>query len=110
MAKRKKQINITFSHVLAIIFVVLYVTIVLLVTGMWIWNRIEGVFLLEAISMPVMTIVTGYFTKAGIENWSKINNNNKNNHYDTEAGAPPEEYLDVEDYSKDIIFKADSDI
>lgn len=66
-----RKSNLTFSHKLALIFVVAYVVVLSVVTVMWAVRGMDGSFLLEAISLPVMAIVTGYFAKAGAENWNK---------------------------------------
>jgi hypothetical protein len=70
MSKPPKQ-RLTFSHKLALSFVSMYVVVMGVVTIMWVLRGAEGRFLIDAISLPVMTIVTGYFAKAGVENWNK---------------------------------------
>lgn len=70
--------KIEFSKLLAIIITVLFVLSVCFVLAIWaITNKppdqLEiGISILGVVSTPFGVVITGYFAKAGVENYQKI--------------------------------------
>lgn len=72
--------KIEFSKVLAIVVTVLFTGVVLFLLAIWALTdktpeQLQaGIDILGVVAAPFGIVVTGYFAKAGIENFQKIKN------------------------------------
>lgn len=72
--KRYKK-KLEFSKGIAIVMIIIFV---LTFVAAWVTYIVQdkvSTELLSFISTPLMVIISGYFAKAGVENFQKINNN-----------------------------------
>jgi hypothetical protein len=65
--------KIEFSKIIAIVMLVIFVLTFFVAWFTYITQDKVNTDLLNFISTPLMVIVTGYFVKAGTENYQKIN-------------------------------------
>ena len=72
MEQRKTQ-KLEFSKIIAIVMLVIFVLTFFVAWLVYIFQDKISTELLNFISTPLMVIVTGYFVKAGTENYQKIN-------------------------------------
>ena len=75
MVKETKQ-NMEFSKILAIIMTLLFVASIIFVFGVWFFQDRLGTEILGYVATPFGVVITGYFTKAGFENHTKIAKSN----------------------------------
>lgn len=66
-----------FSKTLAIIVTMLFVCSVVFVFGVWFFQDRIGTEILSYVATPFGVVITGYFAKAGVENFNKISHSNK---------------------------------
>lgn len=76
MTKELKQ-NMEFSKILAIIMTTLFIASIIFVFGVWFFQDRLGTEILGYVATPFGVVITGYFTKAGFENHSKITKSNE---------------------------------
>ena len=70
-SKRK----IEFSKLLAIIITLVFVGTWAIGWACWFFTKTLPTELLDYITMPFSVVITGYFAKSGVENYTKIKNN-----------------------------------
>ena len=73
MERRKTQKSIEFSKIIAIVMLIVFVLTFIVAWVTYIFQDKISTELLSFITTPLMVIVTGYFAKAGVENYQKIN-------------------------------------
>jgi di/tricarboxylate transporter len=73
MERRTRKQKIEFSKVIAIVMLVVFVLTFFVAWFTYIFQDKVSTELLSFISTPLMVIITGYFAKAGVENYQKIN-------------------------------------
>ena len=61
-----------FSKTLAIIVTTLFVFSIIFVFGVWFFQDRVGTEILSYVATPFSVVITGYFAKAGVENFNKI--------------------------------------
>ena len=71
--ERRKQKSIEFSKIIAIVMLVVFVLTFFVAWFTYIFQDKVSTELLSFISIPLQTILSGYFIKAGVENFQKIN-------------------------------------
>ena len=71
--ERRKNKSIEFSKVIAIVMLVVFVLTFFVAWFTYIFQDKVSTELLNFISIPLQTILSGYFIKAGVENYQKIN-------------------------------------
>ena len=71
--ERRKNKSIEFSKVIAVIMLIIFVLTFFVAWFTYIFQDKVSTELLSFISTPLMVIITGYFAKAGVENYQKIN-------------------------------------
>lgn len=77
--------RLEFSKLLAIIITILFIFSVCFITAVWAFTNKSpdqlqiGISILGVVATPFGVIVTGYFAKAGVENFQKIRNNKGEN-------------------------------
>ena len=71
--ERRKQKSIEFSKIIAIVMLIVFVLTFIVAWVTYIFQDKISTELLSFITTPLMVIVTGYFAKAGVENYQKIN-------------------------------------
>lgn len=69
----KKKIE--FSKLLAIIITLVFIGTWLIGWVCWFFTKTLPIELLNYITVPFSVVITGYFTKSGVENYTKIKNN-----------------------------------
>lgn len=72
MERRKTQ-KLEFSKVISIVMLTIFVLTFFVAWFTYIFQDKVSTELLNFISTPLMVIITGYFAKAGVENYQKIN-------------------------------------
>lgn len=72
--KRRKTQKIEFSKIIAIVMLIIFVLTFFVAWLVYIFQDKISTELLNFISTPLMVVITGYFTKAGVENITKIKN------------------------------------
>lgn len=72
MERRTKQ-KLEFSKIIAIVMLVIFVLTFFIAWFTYITQDKISTELLSFISTPLMVIISGYFVKAGVENYEKIN-------------------------------------
>lgn len=70
MTKGHKKLE--FSKALAIVVTVLFIVSVVFVFAVWFFQDRVGTEILGYVATPFGVVITGYFTKAGFENYKKI--------------------------------------
>ncbi|WP_341877579.1 hypothetical protein [Defluviitalea saccharophila] len=65
--------NTEFSKILAIAVSILFFASIIFVFAVWYFEDRLGTEILAYVSAPFGVVITGYFAKAGVENYSKIN-------------------------------------
>lgn len=71
--ERRKNKSIEFSKVIAIVMLIIFVLTFFVAWLVYIFQDKISTELLNFISTPLMVIISGYFAKAGVENYQKIN-------------------------------------
>ena len=74
--KRYKQ-KLEFSKIIAIIMLVIFILTFIAAWLVYIFQDKISTELLSFISIPLQTILSGYFVKSGFENVQKIKNDNE---------------------------------
>lgn len=64
--------NKEFSKVLAIAVTILFFVSIIFVFAVWFFEDRLGTEILAYVAAPFGIVITGYFAKAGVENYSKI--------------------------------------
>lgn len=72
--KRRKTQKIEFSKIIACVMLTIFVFTFFVAWFTYIFQDKVSTELLNFISTPLMVVITGYFTKAGVENITKIKN------------------------------------
>jgi uncharacterized membrane protein required for colicin V production len=78
MAKKTKKIKIQTSKLLTYIvtglfcFCVIYALMLTIITRIPVDNIDRAIDVLKTVATSFSVIITGYFTKSGVENWKKI--------------------------------------
>lgn len=67
--KNSKQ---EFSKVLAIAVTILFFVSIIFVFAVWFFQDRLGTEILAYVAAPFGVVITGYFAKAGVENYTKI--------------------------------------
>lgn len=70
--------RLEFSKLLAIIVTLTFIGTWAVAWVVWIKTQTLPTDLLSFISTPFSVVITGYFAKAGVENYTKIRNNGEN--------------------------------
>jgi hypothetical protein len=70
---KKLKSKIDFSKKLAIMITVIFALTWAIGWGMWLVRGTLPTEMLDYITMPFSVVITGYFAKAGVENYTKIN-------------------------------------
>ena len=73
--RQTRKQKIEFSKIIAIVMLVIFVLTFFVAWFTYIAQDKVNTDLLNFISTPLMVIVTGYFVKAGTENYKKISKN-----------------------------------
>ena len=71
--RRKGSRPLEFSKIIAIVMLTIFVLTFFAAWFTYIIQNKVSTELLGFISTPLMVIITGYFTKSGVENYQKIN-------------------------------------
>lgn len=71
--RRTRKQKIEFSKIISITMLVVFVLTFIVAWVTYIFQDKISTELLSFISTPLMVIITGYFAKAGVENYQKIN-------------------------------------
>jgi len=87
--RRNRKKPLEFSKIIAITMLIIFILTFIAAWFTYIVQDKVSNELLSFISTPLMVIVSGYFAKAGVENFQKINNN-------------PEEIEDIKFRSEEI--------
>ncbi len=74
--------RVEFSKKLAIIVTTLFVASIIFVFWVWYFEDRLGTQILEYIATPFGVVISGYFAKAGVENYQKVRTSNI---YDTSS-------------------------
>lgn len=74
--------RVEFSKKLAIIVTTLFVASIIFVFWVWYFEDRLGTQILEYIATPFGVVISGYFAKAGVENYQKVR---ASNIYDTSS-------------------------
>ena len=80
MAKMKRK-KIEFSKLLAMVVTCLFVASVIFVFYVWYREDRIGTEILGYVSTPFGVVISGYFAKAGVENYQKINKYQGDDYY-----------------------------
>ncbi len=70
--------KIEFSKIIAIVMLIVFALTFVVSWLTYIIQDKVSTELLSFISTPLMVIISGYFAKAGVENYKKIENNSNN--------------------------------
>lgn len=81
---KQENKHIEFSKQLAIVVTVIFIASILFVFWVWYFEDRLGTQILEYIADPFKIVISGYFVKAGIENYQKIKTSNESV-YDTSS-------------------------
>ena len=71
--QRNKKPKLEFSKVISIVMLTIFVLTFFVAWFTYIFQDKVSTELLSFISIPLQTILSGYFIKAGVENFQKIN-------------------------------------
>lgn len=77
--------KLEFSKILALIVATLFVVTAIFVTAVWAFTNKKpdqlkvGIDILSVVATPFGVVITGYFAKAGVENYQKIKNQKGDN-------------------------------
>jgi hypothetical protein len=82
--------NTEFSKILAIAVTVLFFASIIFVFTVWYFEDRLGTEILTYVAAPFGVVITGYFAKAGVENYSKINNSKSEMLYEDNRGVEEE--------------------
>ena len=82
--------NTEFSKILAIAVTVLFFASIIFVFAVWYFEDRLGTEILAYVAAPFGVVITGYFAKAGVENYSKINNSKSERLYEDNRGVEEE--------------------
>lgn len=73
---KPKEDRIEFSKKLAILISSMFVTSIIFTYGVWYFQDRDATHILDYIATPFGVVITGYFAKAGVENYTRIRHSN----------------------------------